>query len=51
MGKILFKDLDVEFEGKLYKAPRNYDKWLSIQYGDYMKIPSIKEQEKFHHDI
>ena len=50
--KSLFTDLIlVEFEGKKYNAPRYYDKWLRLQYGDYMKLPSKEEQDGFHHDI
>lgn len=50
--KSLFTDLIyVEFEGKKYKAPRNYEKWLTIQYGDWRKIPSIEEQKLAHHNI
>lgn len=48
--KSIFQDFcEVEFEGKQYKAPKEYHKWLSIQYGDYMKIPP--EGERIHHDI
>lgn len=31
--------IDVEFEGKKYKAPVGYDIWLKAFYGDYMKLP------------
>ena len=29
----------VEFEGKQYKAPHNWDKYLRNLYGDYMQLP------------
>ena len=50
--KSLFtKQTEVEFEGKIFKAPADYDKLLRILYGDYMKIPSIEEQQASKHDI
>lgn len=42
--------IEVEFEGKVYKAPKGYDEWLKILYGDYMKLPPI-EQRVTHHII
>ena len=36
---IYFPPSKVEFEGKLYMAPRDYDYVLSRLYGDYMKVP------------
>jgi len=36
----LFEDLrDIEFEGNMYPAPKNYDTWLTAIYGDYMTPP------------
>ncbi len=40
--------IDVEFEGKKYHAPSNYDRYLTQLYGDYMKMPPL-EQQKTHH--
>lgn len=40
--------VDVEFEGKLYKAPSRYDEWLTLEYGDYMKLPP-EEKRVSHH--
>ncbi len=40
--------IDVIFEGKKYKAPVGYDKWLKAMYGDYMTLPP-KEKRVSHH--
>ena len=40
--------IDLEFEGKYYKAPIGYDDWLKSFYGDYMKLPP-KEKQVSHH--
>ena len=40
--------IDVEFEGKKYHGPSNYDRYLTQLYGDYMKMPPL-EQQKTHH--
>lgn len=40
----------LEFEGKLYTVPNNYDAYLTEIYGDYLKIPPESERE-FHHLI
>lgn len=39
---------EVEFEGKLYHAPGNYDTYLTQLYGDYMQLPPV-EKRKSHH--
>ena len=36
--------LFLEFEGHILPVPADYDKWLSVSYGDYMQLPSIDEQ-------
>lgn len=41
---------DVEFEGCLFKAPKNYDEVLKVLYGDYMQLPPV-EQQITHHDF
>lgn len=38
----------VEFEGKKYRIPENYDDYLRRIYGDYMKLPP-KEKQVTHH--
>lgn len=40
--------VDVEFEGKRYKAPVGYDEWLRSFYGDYMQLPP-EEKRVSHH--
>ena len=36
--------VDVEFNGKLYKAVSCYDEFLTRMYGDYMKLPPESER-------
>lgn len=40
--------VDVEFEGKFYKAPIGYDKWLKAFYGNYMELPPIEKRVTHH---
>lgn len=42
--------IDVEFEGKFYKAPVGYDEWLRSFYGDYMQLPP-EEKRVSHHSF
>lgn len=37
-----------EFEGKLYKIPTEYDKWLRNFFGDYMELPPIEKRISHH---
>lgn len=41
----------VEFEGRKLPIPKNYDKFLSQFYGDYMTPPSGEEQQWYSHNI
>ncbi len=38
------------FEDSVIRIPKNFDRVLKIQYGDYMKLPPV-EQQKPHHKI
>lgn len=42
--------IEVDFEGKKYKAPVGYDEWLKNFYGDYMQLPP-KEKRVSHHSF
>lgn len=45
----LFEDtLPHEFEGRTYKIPIGYDKWLRSLYGDYMQLPPIEKRNTLH---
>ena len=44
----LQKGQNVEFEGKKYKAPVGYDRWLRAFYGDYMQLPPVEERVRTH---
>lgn len=41
--------VEVEFEGKYYKVIKEYDNYLTMVYGDYMKLPP--EHERTSHNI
>ena len=41
---------EVEFEGKMYPAIKEYDLYLRNSYGDYMQLPPI-EKRVTHHDF
>ena len=32
------------FEGKTYKIIKNWDEYLTVHYGDYMKLPPVEER-------
>ena len=38
----------VDFENKKYKAPKNYNEYLTKHYGNYMQLPSVEKQKAEH---
>ena len=47
--KAIFQTLtQLEFEGKLYPAPKNYDVWLPVWYGNYMELPPVEQRVRHH---
>lgn len=50
--KDLFENLtEIEFDGYRFSVIRDYEKFLKICYGDYMKLPPKDEQTWYHHPI
>ena len=44
-----FEDIgDIEFEGETFKAVTQHDKYLTVQYGDYMQLPPEHERVTHH---
>jgi len=43
------KSIEVQFEGHSFKAPKDYDVYLSNVYGDYMKLPPKEKRISHHH--
>jgi lipopolysaccharide cholinephosphotransferase len=41
------ENVDLEFEGELFKAPKGWDTYLVNLYGDYMQLPP--EEERLNH--
>ena len=52
--KIMLKDeiysefVLMDFENTKFKAPKNWDKWLTKIYGDYMQLPPKEKQVLTH---
>lgn len=40
--------VNVQFEGKIYSAPANYDVYLTQLYGDYMQMPPVEKRMSHH---
>ena len=48
-NKRVFKNfVEVEFEGKHYKAPMGYDEYLKAFYNNYMQLPPAEKQVSSH---
>lgn len=43
------EEVDVVFEGKTFKAPGNWEEYLTNLYGDYMKLPP--KEKRINHSI
>jgi hypothetical protein len=39
---------DYTFEGETFKGPKDYDKYLTALYGDYMQLPPEDQRENRH---
>lgn len=48
MNTEYFEKCNVSFEGEIVIAPREYDKILTLWYGDYMKIPNEEDRISNH---
>lgn len=42
--KAIDGSVDVAFEGRVYKTMSGYDEYLSVTYGDYMKLPPVEKR-------
>ena len=43
-----YKPVKVEFEGRMYNAPSNYETYLTQIYGNYMELPPIEKRNSGH---
>ena len=43
--------IEVEYCGKMYPVPKNYDEILKTCYGDYMKLPPEEKRQPIHNII
>ncbi|MDB4785502.1 LicD family protein [Akkermansiaceae bacterium] len=49
MSKVVYDEfIEVVFESKKYKAIKNFDDYLSMQYGNYMELPPKVERITHH---
>lgn len=49
-AKVFEEAVDIEFEGEMFRAPKDYDTYLTCLYGDYLPEPP-KEKQKTHHSF
>jgi lipopolysaccharide cholinephosphotransferase len=45
---IISKCINMEFEGRNYSVPVEYDTWLKIEFGDYMVLPPPEKRVPHH---
>lgn len=38
----------LEFNGEFFQVPKNYDKLLKLEYGNYMELPPVEQQVSHH---
>lgn len=48
-AKCIASDVDIEFEGKMYKTMVGYEEYLTKTYGDYMTLPPV--EKRVQHDF
>lgn len=49
LTKLLYTEIiDIDFESKKYKAIKRHDEYLTMQYGNYMKLPPEKDRVTHH---
>ncbi|MCH5172453.1 MAG: LicD family protein, partial [Erysipelotrichales bacterium] len=46
---LLDEFIDWQFEDLTCKVPKNYDEFLTLSYGDYMKLPPLSKQKGHHY--
>lgn len=46
--KDIFPLKELKYENGYFKVPNNYDKYLTLMYGDYMKFPPLNERKPSH---
>lgn len=47
-AEVFAETAEIEFEGEMFPAPKDYDTYLTCLYGDYLPEPP-KEKQKTHH--
>ena len=40
--------IDIAFEGRVFKCMKDYDRYLRLNYGDYMKLPPVEKRVSMH---
>lgn len=45
---LLQKTIEGDFEGRRFKIPEQFDKFLKLEFGDYMTFPPIEKQVSHH---